>query len=174
LDLRGNFEPSWNFDVWKNEVLVDRVFQEVLTSGEGKHSFVLARGNESWFKEGKISTWSWGDVNIAGVEFVAANLGNMSEHTLTYRKAKPLTLQPENNLWGWKEKSIGGRQARRIGNLIVKDTRYVFTPITSSSSSRSDTRLIAIPSDTGLECVMINWIHWTHEKINMFTVGREI
>jgi hypothetical protein len=141
LGSSADYEPSWSFEVWRNEVLADRVFQEVLTAGEGKHSFVLARGNESWFKEGKISTWPWWDVNIAGVEFVAANLGNVSERILTGRIAKPLTLQPENHLWGWKEeKSIGGRQARRIGNLIAKNTRYVFTPLTSSSSARSNTR----------------------------------
>jgi hypothetical protein len=79
-------------------VLADRIFQEYITSEEGKYSFTLARSNESWFKEGKISTWSWRYVNIAGVEFVASNLGNISERTLSDKKAKPLTLQPENLL----------------------------------------------------------------------------
>jgi hypothetical protein len=45
---------------------------------------------------------------MASVEFVAANL---------------------RNVWGWTEKSIGDRQARRSGELIVTNSRYLLTPV---------------------------------------------
>jgi hypothetical protein len=129
------------------------------------------RGNESWW-----------NVNIAGVEFVAANLGYISERTLRDWKASGLTLQPKNLSWRWTEKSIGGRRAIRTGSLIARDTRYEFTPIINTSSLMAGTRLEAIPLDTGLECVMIKLdsdvmdtvLVRTHEKINRFTVGDKI
>jgi hypothetical protein len=86
---------------------------------------------------------------------------NTSKRTHGGRKAGLLTLQPGDHSRGWTEKSVGGRQTRRVVDLITMDLNCLLTPITSTSSHGHGTKLVAAPLDAGLQFVVIDLEHMT-------------